>query len=941
MLRPNSQRSVSPANTTFSGISSYRSESYRARDNNIPNVPQIDPRITARTHFDELSSFLSSHLSKEAQGSRSNAREKLTRLTLQQFQELSTDVYDELVRRNGNSSKNEVPFLPVREDFHPKRNQARQKLATLPKPRFKDLSSDVYYELGRRYPEFKEPELPETPASPGSTYDDTSSPATAAQTTPEEISFSSTFRRKPSQDGPSTSTPYRRPSVESQKERTGRPSLESNPSSSYSGTTRRPSRGGSDAPALPSTAKSGVIIPNKSTIAEEDPIEVPFGNGSNGGADTSGAKDTDGERDLERESDSDFGPSPKSPEPVGLNALTGRVLGNSTNQPSSLPIEDSDTGGGATRSGDEYFDKMSFGRTSVASDRSAPLSRNPSRVGRDRESALAEKDREDLKKEYEYKIATLQKKANGSEERVRMMEEELNTLRGKAEEHVNAMRELEKELEELRSSKEQERAAYEEEKSQEVKALTERCEQLEDQLQNSALNSNDDLVDQLRANLEGLISELNDLSARNEELLSNQDEDAMIKQSLESQVKEYKRKYEQAKTELRGLKATSQLFLQAPKSEDSQQLPISSNGGVLDIHLTAFQSAIDSLLTVGRSNTPAKVLDPMKSVVVAASAIIDDVRAFERHPRRDVDLEAVKDLRDRAEATLSNLVIASKTHAQSYGLSPVSLLDAAASHVSSTVVEIAKCIFIRRSTKSEQDQYVNGTMSPGPAPPANLSSMSTNGTSMSSYVPNLRSLDDVRDRDRRQRTNGTTSSAGSRAEMSPPPSTSQRPLGRTSSNHRRIPSEPSSSNASSPPPIFDTPLATANSNAVASDESGLPENPDEAWAELRPYLEAQSESMVYAIQSVLSAVRSPNASPNLNEHLTQIITIVSSIVAVCKDSLPPGSVQQGNQILRDLSDHCNKLSEVQALPEVTKEARQTMAKSSFAVANAMKGLMKL
>src|SRR6266850_4677297 len=48
------------------------------------------------------------------------------------------------------------PFLPVREEFHPKRNQARQKLATLPPNRFRDLSSDVYYELVRRYPEFKE-----------------------------------------------------------------------------------------------------------------------------------------------------------------------------------------------------------------------------------------------------------------------------------------------------------------------------------------------------------------------------------------------------------------------------------------------------------------------------------------------------------------------------------------------------------------------------------------------------------------------------------------------------------------------------------------------------------------------------------------------------------------------------------------------------------------
>lgn len=109
---------------------------------------------------------------------------------------------------------------------------------------------------------------------------------------------------------------------------------------------------------------------------------------------------------------------------------------------------------------------------------------------------------------------------------------------------------------------------------------------------------------------------------------------------------------------------------------------------------------------------------------------------------------------------------------------------------------------------------------------------------------------------------------------------------------------------------------------------------------MQPYLEAQTESIVYAIQSVLSGVRSPTPSPTLNENLTQIITIVSSIVAVCNDNLPPASAVQGTEILRELSDHANRLSEVQA-GEVTKEARQIMAKSSFAVANAMKGLMKL
>lgn len=126
-------RPVSPTGTTISGISNYRSDSYRPiRERDVPQVPQIDSKKIARIHFDELQSFLASHLAKgslctaaacgaasrrqdysivnqtfhnftEVPNARSSAREKLTRLTRQQFQELSTDVYDELIRRNTNS----------------------------------------------------------------------------------------------------------------------------------------------------------------------------------------------------------------------------------------------------------------------------------------------------------------------------------------------------------------------------------------------------------------------------------------------------------------------------------------------------------------------------------------------------------------------------------------------------------------------------------------------------------------------------------------------------------------------------------------------------------------------------------------------------------------------------------------------------------------------
>ncbi|KAI8811148.1 hypothetical protein BJ742DRAFT_152785 [Cladochytrium replicatum] len=108
----------------------------------------------AQQHHEALRQYTASYVlsqkNSRQSSQRASAREKLTRLTKLQFEELSTNVYDEMRRRVVNSP--EVPFLPVNPDYHPKRNQARQKLATLPTARFKDLAVDIYLEIERRYP---------------------------------------------------------------------------------------------------------------------------------------------------------------------------------------------------------------------------------------------------------------------------------------------------------------------------------------------------------------------------------------------------------------------------------------------------------------------------------------------------------------------------------------------------------------------------------------------------------------------------------------------------------------------------------------------------------------------------------------------------------------------------------------------------------------------
>lgn len=114
-------------------------------------------------HHRVLARYLAPSLRDSRADPRQNrARDKLLRLSSGQFLELSTDVYDELLRREEerrrggpNQPGNPVPkYLLPRPNFHFKRNQARQKLSTLPPDRFQQLATDVFFELERRFPRF-------------------------------------------------------------------------------------------------------------------------------------------------------------------------------------------------------------------------------------------------------------------------------------------------------------------------------------------------------------------------------------------------------------------------------------------------------------------------------------------------------------------------------------------------------------------------------------------------------------------------------------------------------------------------------------------------------------------------------------------------------------------------------------------------------------------
>ena len=223
-------------------------------------------------------------------------------------------------------------------------------------------------------------------------------------------SETSPSRRKPSQDqGRHRSFRSQDTGGRRSEDRQEREFLTHRPSGSVSESTT--SNGNAQ------SATSGVIIPNKSTIAEEE-IEVPYGRQIRDSASTAMLDDGDRDRNTDGEQES-------SPMVGGLNGLSARL--KQVDGEDSPPMRN-----GIPSAGEDYFDRTSYGRTSVASDRSIPR--------------IAAEEEEKIRREYEYRIATMQNKIAGLE---RDLEDACEKGRNNADGNVRAAQ-LEQELSEFR-----------------------------------------------------------------------------------------------------------------------------------------------------------------------------------------------------------------------------------------------------------------------------------------------------------------------------------------------------------------------------------------------------------------------------------------------------------------------------------------------------------
>lgn len=750
---------------------------------------------TLGEHFRVLKAYLGPYLNDEKGNPRpSRAKDKLTRLSAVQFQELSTDVYDESIRREQDrklgpgAPGNDTPkYLLPKNNFHPKRNQARQKLSTLPLERFRQLATDVFYELERRFPRFTGGEMARSASPSGS--------------------IASRMSNRSNGMGPRGPPPpgYRGPPP---------------PGGPPGGLM--PGQPNSFGRPLPKTFQQNTIVPNKGTMVEDD---------------DDSAGDDDDAFNLE--------------------------------------------GAAARRQTNKSAKSMSMAQDKMVSDLQSQIEELQSKLNKT-DNLLRDKDDEIQR----LRDADSMRDGNTASERA-----EWDDLRFSLEEKIekaeNLNSSLRADIDRLRSENE----ATEKSLRAKIADLElrpqqsdvgggewrQRCEELEQEL-----SEQQQVCEEVRRDAQTFLQEMRELSSRSDAAVEKEERLVHQVSSLEAELKEWKGRYARTKTQLRNLKASSigLSSLASPDIANYSRDPsfTTPDGQVKDVHITKFQLAIDELLQTARRASAEQTLESMRHVVKCVRAITGDIDSTPlsqmQSPNSSIsgDIMASPEkqqakLKSRVSATANNLITATKNHTTSNGIAPVSLLDAAASHLSTAVIELVKHVKVRPTPDNElaQDEEDDRPMP-----------LKTNGFSNGGYP---------------SATNGNMNGAAF--------------------GHQRHRSSRGGSSDTTGYSAYSSPYSGYDRQSL-----GMNGHVDAGMVEFKNYLEDQTALLVQSIQPLVNIIRSnPTSSPSDEQEIYDYIHDISKAVE-----------DTGNRTYDAVNKLSNPALKKHAIPvvEVLDDCRQNM-----------------
>ncbi|WEW58976.1 component of the polarisome [Emydomyces testavorans] len=858
----------SPPSSVVSGPRSRASDGTLSDQNSRRYRRMVD---LLSQHYVVLDRFLQGARGNDANDMRTNrARDKLLRLSPVQFLELSTDVFDELQRRQAGAAAARAgpgpprpdvpPHLLPRGEFHAKRNQARKRLAALQPQRFKELAMDVFCEHERRFPHLAGGNMSRRGSPAPSLRGGRFGPSPG----PELNGMGRGSRGPPPGPG-------------------GRgysPNLPGNrfPPRQGSLSAAAPTGLGINGETIPENApyqktfQSNTIVPNKSTLVEDD---------ESAGFDD----DEDNRRSdafaLDKVLESRRG--------------TTTTLAGGFSERDNKKLAEAEAQVSALQSKVEELESL-LKRKEKESER----------LG-DEENKLnaleAEKLQwENLKNELTNKLLDAQN-----------LNESLRNDLDNARRQQDAMeREMQEELEQIRLEQQKQQqqprqkdVAVADSGDGEWKIRFDKLDR-EHQALKAEFQQQQEVTDQVRQQAFNALEEMRALASG-----SNWEQEENLTREvhrLEEEVKRWKNRYAKVKTQQRHLRSSSlglpghiQDATVFAKGHELAQ----PDGLVKDVHVTKFQIAIDELLRIARMDEPPLVLEQMKTVVVAVRLITRDIEAV--HGKGDDYSQPRNRVRSRVSATANNLITASKNFANSNGLSPVSLLDAAASHLTAAIVELIRNVKIRPTSEdelAEEDELDNlaPMQSPGYFSTAPSQSRFSGNESVYSAIssPSMRSRSQTHSRiagTRNTSTSGQSLGAGMKLGF------------------------------------------------------GAGRGPDRELEELRIYLEDQTEGLVQAIQALVASIRAEDDISVVQTHITSISSVVKNVVAstdaIAQPNANPALRERAGPVVEMLSSCCRQLvdagqrgDQVRGDPEQMREVTGKLPPIAFQIARETKELVQ-
>ena len=203
------------------------------------------------------------------------------------------------------------------------------------------------------------------------------------------------------------------------------------------------------------------------------------------------------------------------------------------------------------------------------------------------------------------------------------------------------------------------------------------------------------VTDEVRREAAGFLQEMKALSRQSQESFEREEYLFQQVQILEDEVAQWKDRYARSKAQKRA--ADLEISVDQPHFERSAYLQ--PNGVIADHHIIEYQVAIDEALRMSRMN-PKGLLPHMKSVILAVKHITDDLETLNDSPAKTAKLLT------RISGSACNYITATKNFAYSAGVSPVSLVDAAASHLTAAIIEAVHEVKMHPSAGVGEEDFV-------------------------------------------------------------------------------------------------------------------------------------------------------------------------------------------------------------------------------------------